>query len=104
MLCHDSRHILSIRMATWAIVEEQPATMADAEFRDIFVQLDDDTGVLTGVLQVFLSTAQSNQRWLDRFDLQPHRIGDLHELIERPVVRHSQERMLVSSVKLLCVA
>ncbi len=55
-------------------------------------------------LQVCLSAAQGDQRRLDRFDLQVHRRRDLHQVVERALIGHGQQRVLMPGVELLGVA
>ena len=47
--------------------------------------------------------AQCDQRWLDRFNLQVNGFTDLQQLVERSLIRHSKECMLMPGIELLRV-
>jgi hypothetical protein len=104
MLRDDAGYVLGVRVPARPVVKEQSTAMANAQFGNVFIQLDEDASVLAGVLKVFLRATQRDQRWLDRFDLQSDRISDLDELIQRPLVGYGEKRVLMPGIELLGAA
>jgi hypothetical protein len=78
MLSNNAGNVFRIGVSTGAVIEQKPATMTNAEFGDVFIQLDDKASFLADAFQVCLSAAEGNERRLDCFNLQIYCICYLH--------------------------
>ena len=78
--------------------------MANAQLGRGFVHLDQQARFLAAAAQMGLRAAQRDQRRLDRFDLDPDRLGDFHQQVERLLVGDGEQGVLMSRVEWLDAA